>query len=184
MTDKTPKTPADKDLDLDLDLTIDQDPIADQDQDLGSNLVVDQDPIVDPVVDQDQDPTPIITAPIIEITDGGMIPIPSRPIVPQEVTPAGPAVVGFGVFDEVFLDKCVYKNVHNRKSLTVHHLQRRLYELGYIIALKDKDGYYGDLTRSAVAHFQTDRNLAGDGLMTAESFQLIFANDYNVKVVL
>jgi peptidoglycan hydrolase-like protein with peptidoglycan-binding domain len=113
-----------------------------------------------------------------------MIPIPSRPIVPQEVTPAGPAVVGFGVFDEVFLDKCIYKNVYNRKSLTIHHLQRRLYELGYIVALKDKDGYYGDLTRSAVAQFQADRNLAGDGLMTAEAFELIFANDPNVKVVL
>jgi hypothetical protein len=180
MTDKTPKPPVDKD----------PDPIIDQDQDLGSDLVVDQDPIIesDPIVDQDPIvdpiPDPIIAAPIIEVTDGGMIPIPSRPIVPQEVTPAGPAVVGFGVFDEVFLDKCIYKNVYNRKSLTVHHLQRRLYELGYIVALKDKDGYYGDLTRSAVAQLQTDRNLAGDGLMTAETFELIFANDPNVKVVL
>jgi hypothetical protein len=183
MTDKTPKPP----VNTDPELIIDQDPY------LGSDLVVDQDPIVDPVVDPDldqkldpiSDPVsdPIVAAPIIEITDGGMIPIPSRPIVPQEVTPAGPAVVGFGVFDEVFLDKCVYKNVYNRKSLTVHHLQRRLYELGYVVALKDKDGYYGDITRGAVAHFQSDRNLAGDGLMNAETFQLIFANDHNVKVV-
>jgi hypothetical protein len=170
----------------------DLDPIVDQDQDLGSDPVVDLDPIVDPVSDPIPDPIPdpvpdpdpIPVAPIIEITDGGMIPIPSRPIVPQEVVPAGPAVVGLGVFDEVFLDKCIYKNVYNRKSLTIHHLQRRLYELGYIVALKDKDGYYGDLTRSAVAQFQADRNLAGDGLMTAESFELIFANDPNVKVVL
>lgn len=180
MTDKTPKPPVNTDPEL----------IIDQDPDLGSDLVVDQDPIVDPVVDLDLDPIsdpvpdPIIAAPIIEITDGGMIPIPSRPIVPQEVTPAGPAVVGFGVFDEVFLDKCIYKNVYNRKSLTVHHLQRRLYELGYVVALKDKDGYYGDLTKSAVAHFQSDRNLVGEGFMTAETFELIFANDQNVKVVL
>lgn len=173
-----------KDKTNDPDLIIDQDPIIDPeaDQDKDPEPIIDQDP--DPEAIVEPDPTPIKTAPIIEITDGGMVPIPAPPVAKPEVIPAGPAVVGLGVVDEVFLDKCIYKNIHNRKSLTIHHLQRRLYELGYIVALKDKDGYYGDLTREAVSQFQTDRGLVGDGFMTAESFELIFANDPNVKVVL
>lgn len=153
-------------------------------------VIVEPDPTNDPVVEPDPDPvvepdpTPVKVAPIIEITDGGMVPIPAPPIPKPEIIPAGPAVVGLGVVDEVFLDKCIYKNIYNRKSLTIHHLQRRLYELGYIVALKDKDGYYGDLTKSAVAQFQADRGLVGDGLITAESFELIFANDPNVKVII
>lgn len=180
MADKKSDKTNDPDLIVDQDPIIDPviDPIVDQDQD--PEPIVDQDPevIVDP------DPIPVKTAPIIEITDGGMVPVPAPPVARPEIIPAGPAVVGLGVVDEVFLDKCIYKNLYNRKSLTIHHLQRRLYELGYIVALKDKDGYYGDLTREAVSQFQADRGLVGDGLMTAESFELIFANDQNVKVVL
>lgn len=84
--------------------------------------------------------------------------------------------------DIVYLSKCVYKNKYARKSLTVHHLQRRLNELGYREAYSDKDGWFGDLTRSAVAAFQKDNNLEGEGNMNVATFQAIFAGDSNVVV--
>lgn len=42
--------------------------------------------------------------------------------------------------DLVRLSMCVYKNKHARKSLSVHHLQRRLTELGHPSAASDNDG--------------------------------------------
>jgi peptidoglycan hydrolase-like protein with peptidoglycan-binding domain len=98
-------------------------------------------------------------------------------------TPAGPAVVGYGLVDEVYLDKIVYKNLYARKSLSVHHMQRRLAELGYVEAAADKDGYYGDMTKSAVAKFQAENNLNGDGTVDAETFTLLFTGDINVKAI-
>jgi|LakMenEpi03Aug12_release.lakeMendotaPanAssembly.Ray.scaffolds.fasta_scaffold344920_3 hypothetical protein len=97
---------------------------------------------------------------------------------------AGAAVVSGGMYDDVSLDRCVFMNVYNRKSLTVHHLQRRLSELGYSDVLTDKDGWYGDITRDAVASWQSDNNLEGDGTMTAETFKKIFDGDTNVNVII
>lgn len=94
------------------------------------------------------------------------------------------AVVGGGETDAVMLSRCVFKNPAARKSLTVHHLQRRLTELGYREADADKDGWYGDLTRNAVAAFQRDRKLDGDGLMTEQTLLAIFNGDLNVTVVI
>jgi peptidoglycan hydrolase-like protein with peptidoglycan-binding domain len=96
----------------------------------------------------------------------------------------GAAVVSGGMYDDVSLDRCVFMNVYNRKSLTVHHLQRRLSELGYSDVLTDKDGWYGDITRDAVASWQSDNNLEGDGTMTAETFKKIFDGDTNVNVII
>jgi hypothetical protein len=98
--------------------------------------------------------------------------------------PAGPAVVGLGEVDDVLLSSCIYKNKYARKSLTVHHLQRRLSELGYTQAGLDKDGYYGDLTKAAVLEFQLANNLSDSGMVDAVTFELIFKGDPNVKVVL
>jgi peptidoglycan hydrolase-like protein with peptidoglycan-binding domain len=92
------------------------------------------------------------------------------------------AVIGSGDTDDVFLSKCIYKNVYARKSLTIHHLQRRLTELGYKHADSDKDGWYGDLTREAVADFQTDSGIEGSGEMNAGTFAAIFDGDINVTV--
>jgi peptidoglycan hydrolase-like protein with peptidoglycan-binding domain len=92
------------------------------------------------------------------------------------------AAVSGGATDDVYLDRCVFKNLHARKSLTVHHLQRRLAELGYSEALTDKDGWYGDVTRDAVAAWQRDSGVEGDGTMTADTFRQIFADDPNVVV--
>lgn len=98
--------------------------------------------------------------------------------------PAGPAVVGNGRTDEVRLDACIYKNIHSRKSLTIHHLQRRLAELGYVDASQDKDGWYGDLTRIAIARFQDDKGLFSNGIVDAATFLAIFNDDVNVTIVL
>ena len=92
-------------------------------------------------------------------------------------------VVGLGDKDEVRLDACVYMNKYSRKSLTVHHLQRRLTELGYGEADSDKDGWYGELTMEAVKGFQGDNRLEVTGLMDADTFKRIFKGDPNVKVV-
>lgn len=132
-------------------------------------------------------------APVVEAKP---VPKPSPPrtsVVPIPVTveeiyaalpePAGPAVVGLGERDDVSLSFCIYKNINARKSLTVHHLQRRLAELGYIDANRDKDGYYGDFTRFAVAKFQSSNSIEGDGLIDAVTFALIFKGDPNVRVV-
>jgi peptidoglycan hydrolase-like protein with peptidoglycan-binding domain len=99
----------------------------------------------------------------------------------KKVAVPGAAVSG-GATDDVHLDRCVFKNLHARKSLTVHHLQRRLAELGYDSALTDRDGWYGDITRDAVASWQRDNNVDGDGTMTADTFSRIFADDPNVVV--
>ena len=92
-------------------------------------------------------------------------------------------VVGLGDKDEVLLAQCVYKNMYARKSLTVHHLQRRLAELGYGDASADLDGWYGDLTKESVRQYQGDNNLEATGVMDAETFKRIFKGDPNVMVV-
>lgn len=96
-----------------------------------------------------------------------------------------PHVVGSGQTDPVSLAACVYKNRYVKKSLSVHHLQRRLTELGFDQAGADIDGTYGDLTRGAVEAFQKKRKLAlKDGLMDAATLTAIFKGDPNVTVVL
>jgi peptidoglycan hydrolase-like protein with peptidoglycan-binding domain len=93
-------------------------------------------------------------------------------------------VVGLGDKDEVLLAQCVYKNMYTRKSLTVHHLQRRLAELGYGDASADLDGWYGDLTKESVRQYQGDNNLEATGVMDADTFKGIFKGDPNVMVVI
>jgi len=92
-------------------------------------------------------------------------------------------VVGLGDKDEVILAQCVYKNMYARKSLTVHHLQRRLAELGYGDASADLDGWYGDLTKESVRQYQGDNNLEATSVMNADTLKRIFNGDPNVMVV-
>lgn len=94
------------------------------------------------------------------------------------------AVIGTGDTDNVYLSKCIFKNMYAKKSLTVHHVQRRLVELGYTEADADKDGWYGDLTKNAVAELQAYLGIEGDGTMDAETFAAIFDGDHNVTVVI
>jgi hypothetical protein len=84
--------------------------------------------------------------------------------------------------DDVFLKQAVFKNPRARKSLTIHHLQRRLAELGYSDAAADRDGWYGDLTKLAVQAYQKDNRIEPTGLMNAKTLEGIFAGDPNVRV--
>lgn len=92
------------------------------------------------------------------------------------------AVVSNADTDEVFLSKCVPHNKRAMKSLTVHHIQRRLREWGFSIAYADKDGYYGDLTIEGVRQFQESLGLETTGLMDADTFTRLFEGDTNVTV--
>jgi len=84
--------------------------------------------------------------------------------------------------DDVRLGMCVYKNKYARKSLSVHHLQRRLTELGHPAAASDKDGWYGDETAAAVAEFRAERGLPESDVMDMTTFAMIFAGDTNVVI--
>jgi hypothetical protein len=96
--------------------------------------------------------------------------------------PAGDAVVGNGVVDTVKLSAIVYKNLYAKKSLSVHHLQRRLGELGYAEALSDKDGWFGDRTKLALARFQSSKKVGADGVPDLATLKKLFAGDPNVEV--
>ena len=102
---------------------------------------------------------------------------------PKATYQASEAVSGEDV-DNVLLANCVYKNIYARKSLTVHHLQRRLIELGYKDADADKDGWLGDETVSAISKFQADKGLEATGLVDADTFIKIFEGDVHVNVIL
>ena len=93
------------------------------------------------------------------------------------------AAVSGNAVDDVLLSQCVYKNAYARKSLTVHHVQRRLVEWGFVDAGSDKDGWYGDLTKSAVAAFQAAHSLPGAGDMNAATLVALFDGDQNVRIV-
>lgn len=97
--------------------------------------------------------------------------------------PLGEHVVSNGIVDEVSISKIVYRNVHARKSLSVHHLQRRLNELGYEDAFKDQDGWFGDNTRTALVKFQEQNKLDASGTVSRSVLELLFKGDSNVIVV-
>jgi len=104
----------------------------------------------------------------------------------RRIDPVAPyAVVGGGEKDDVFLSRAVpIAEAKSRRSLTVHHLQRRLTELGFTEANADLDGRYGTLTERAVISWQDDRGYTPTGRLTPEQFEAVFEADPNVVVVL
>lgn len=106
------------------------------------------------------------------------------PVVTNITAPPSPfhAVSPTGV-DTISLGAAVYKNEYARKSLTVHHIQRRLLEWGFPEAYSDKDGYYGDPTKNCVTQFQNFLGLPPTGLMDMSTLVALFENDQNVSVV-
>ena len=102
---------------------------------------------------------------------------------PKASRQASQAVSGDDV-DDVILANCIYKNVYARKSLTVHHLQRRLIELGYKDADADKDGWLGDETVASIKKFQADKGMDVTGSVDTDTFIKIFEGDVHVRVVL
>jgi hypothetical protein len=149
----------------------------------------------------DEAPAVEAPAPIVEpedIVEPTPAPAPEpEPVVVPEPTPepvvveepkahkpkATEAVSGNGV-DEVLLANCIYKNAFARKSLSVHHLQRRLIELGFKDADADKDGWLGDETVTAIKNFQASKGLDVTGTVDATTLTKIFEGDHNVHVVL
>jgi hypothetical protein len=123
-----------------------------------------------PVAVEEPEPEPVV--------------VPEVEPIPVVAKPAEKHVVGTGDTDDVYLAKCVYKNIYERKSLTIHHLQRRLEELGYKDVVGDKDGWLGELTMMSVEKFQQDKGLAATGKVDADTFSKIFEGDTNVNVVL
>jgi len=125
-----------------------------------------------------EEPVVVVEEPVAVIEEPAKVSKPTRGGTPSPVR----HVVSGNDTDDVYLDKCVYKNKYARKSLTVHHVQRRLVELGYRDAGSDKDGWYGDLTQMSIATFQKDRSFAGEGCMNSETFVALFEGDQNVTV--
>ena len=132
------------------------------------------------VAEPEVDPEVVVEAPkvIVDPKSKGAMPIPTAMVALPE--PAGPAVVSDGLVDSVYLSKAIYRNTLARKSLTVHHLQRRLNELGYSVAYGDKDGWYGDGTQMAIDSFRADRKIKATGQIDKKTFLAIFENDPNV----
>jgi hypothetical protein len=135
-------------------------------------------PIVEPevIVEPTPEPEPVV------------VPEPEpEPTIVEEPKAHKPkateAVSGNGV-DEVLLANCIYKNAFARKSLSVHHLQRRLIELGFKDADADKDGWLGDETVTAIKNFQASKGLDVTGSVDATTLTKIFEGDHNVHVVL
>lgn len=140
--------------------------------------VVVEEVVAEPVLEEKPTPKPLpvrVTVPVAVDIDAVKDALPE---------PAGPAVVGNGVVDEVRLSACVYRNVNAQKSLTVYHLQRRLAELGFVEADLDKQGFYGGPTKLAVKNFQASKKIEATGIMDAVTFKAVFKGDPNVKVIL
>ena len=128
-------------------------------------------------------------APVAVVEEPAPAPVEPEPapaIVPVEVPQPEPVVAHAavtGAMDEVYLSKCVYENKYERKSLTIHHLQRRLEELGYKDVVGDRDGWLGELTMASVNQFQKDRGLdVTDKSLDSNTFSQIFAGDPNVNI--
>lgn len=92
------------------------------------------------------------------------------------------ATVSGGSVDTVTLGACVFKNKFARKSLSIHHVQRRLVELGHNEAAADNDGWYGDRTMAAVAVFQATESLEATGTIDMATLNALFHDDPNVVV--
>lgn len=105
-------------------------------------------------------------------------------VIRQPKINKAPHAVSGAAQDPVRLSRCIFKNQFERKSLTVHHVQRRLSELGYAGVISDKDGFYGDATALAVADFQAVCGFPVSGQMDAATFERLFAGDINVVVSL
>jgi hypothetical protein len=135
-------------------------------------------PIIEPEVIVEPTPTP---EPVV-------VPEPTpEPVVveaPVAHKPKATQAVSGNDVDEVLLANCIYKNVFARKSLSVHHLQRRLIELGFKEADADKDGWLGDETVAAIKKFQASKGLDVTGSVDATTLTKIFEGDHNVHVVL
>lgn len=126
----------------------------------------------------------------VEVVEKSPVPeitiFPESPAVADiavEVPSTRYAVVGNGSTDAVYTSKAVFQNKLQKKSLTVHHLQRRLAEWGHPDAYTDLDGWYGEPTKKSVAEFQAQRGLEATGIADYATLELLFEGDTNVTLV-
>ena len=139
--------------------------------------------------------TPVVVEAAVVVEEQPVAPAPEptpEPAPQPEPAPAprkraaksgvGIVVSGAGS-DDVRLDMCIYKNPATRKSLSVHHLQRRLVECGFNEAGTDKDGWYADATKRAVEQYQAANNRAVTGAVDADMLTALFADEPFINVI-
>jgi peptidoglycan hydrolase-like protein with peptidoglycan-binding domain len=85
---------------------------------------------------------------------------------------------------EVRLSAIVFKNPISKRSVSVYYLQQRLAELGFTLALKDKEGWFGDSTKREVMLFQEIRGMTSTGIVDEATLLAIFDGDDKVKVII
>lgn len=102
---------------------------------------------------------------------------PDVPVASESAPKSAYAVVGKGVQDPVLASVGAGSN----KSLTVHHIQRRLAERGYGEVYRDRDGFWRDGTSAALEEFTEKHGLAGKSHV--EVLRALFENDDNVEIV-
>jgi hypothetical protein len=142
---------------------------AEQHAELDAALVADMDvheKVADVVAEEE-----VIAAPAVEVVEKKASSAPKSAY----------SVVSGKDKDDVRLSSIVFENIKAKKSLSVHHLQRRLNEWGYASAYLDRDGWYGTLTRDAVYEFQKDHGL-NVGTLDLATLNAIFEGDNNVRV--
>ena len=108
-------------------------------------------------------------------------PVEEKKAASSKAPEAEYAVVSGKDKDEVRLSAIVFENKLAKKSLSVHHLQRRLREWGFDGGFTDRDGWYGVSTRDAVHAFQKKQGLPVGDLDMA-TLAVLFENDDNVVV--
>lgn len=134
-----------------------------------------------PMVEKIDEP---VAVEVVEEVVENVVPVVQVPAVKSNVPATTYAVVSGGQTDPVHLSKAKYKSLTHKRSLTVHHLQRRLKEWGYMDAYLDKDGYFGDLTLKSINEFRKAHMIVSDLPLDAETFSAIFEGDTNVTVVI
>ena len=134
------------------------------------------------------EPADVVATPqvVVEQQVEAAVPAEAAPSAKAKKSGRQPSLPGSTVsgndVDQVLLSSCVFKNRFARKSLSIHHVQRRLTELGYPEAATDNDGWYGDDTMAAVAAFQVDEGLEATGAMDMATLNALFHDDPNVVV--
>jgi len=113
------------------------------------------------------------------LSKNSVSPAPAKPIVVKSAK----RMVASGADTDEVRASALDINTKARKSLSVHHLQARLADLGYPDAAASLDGRYDALTLSALAAWQEDNDFPV-GPLTHEQITRVFAGDPNVTVVL
>lgn len=106
---------------------------------------------------------------------------PAASAEPAVVSSTPNAAVSGAAVDPILYSRAVPTPKNGpRKSLTVYHIARRLYEHGHTEAWSET--IYGPLTRSSVAAWQLDRGDEPTGILTRAQFRDLFKGDPNVNV--